>query len=80
MPRGQSWRRRGGGGWREVGLSGEAVTDASCLRRGLMSHCIAILKVILFDFPRRIMGWSPGIRLSRRRDFGGALTRAGGLL
>ena len=80
VPRGQSWRRRGGGGWREVGLSGEALTDASCLRRGLMSHCIAILKVTLFDFPRRIRGWSPSIRLSRGRDFGGALTRAAGLL
>lgn len=59
MPGGQSWRRHGGGGWREVGLSGEALTNASCLPRGLMSHCIAILKVILFDFPRRIRGWSP---------------------
>lgn len=33
------------------GLRGEALTDSSCLPRGLMSHCIAILKVILLDFP-----------------------------
>lgn len=35
----------GGGG----GLSRSALTSSSCLARGLMSHCIAILKVILFD-------------------------------
>lgn len=31
----------------EGDLDREALTDSSCLPRGLMSHCIAILKVIL---------------------------------
>lgn len=67
-----------------MGLSGEALTNASCLRRGLMSHCIAILKVILFDFPRRIKGVVT--KASGCTDcpgggtLGGALIPAGGLL
>lgn len=40
----------GAGGRSEGGLDREALMDSSCLPRGLMSHCIAILKVILFDF------------------------------
>lgn len=37
----QRWWLQGGGPYRE------ALTNSSCLPRGLMSHCIAILKVIL---------------------------------
>ena len=73
MPTGQSWMRHGGGRWREVGLSGGALTNASCLPRGLMSHCIAILKVILCDFPRRIRGGHQSIhvhRLSEGKELG----------